>query len=177
MGSAHSRAPFHIRSRTSPQADDNLGTSPLGCGSPNPTLCDPCGSNSLRPSLGTRTHYAERLLTLGCRRLWHILYLTWFVVHLSSMGCVFPVGRHLEFGYGHMLQPIAFLAFRAVHGRISSRRSIGPMKMGKACLPTIRLRFGTKTAFDAFAYPLQYGRGIAHGLIEHHELDPAIAFV
>src|SRR5215471_8439896 len=51
------------------------------------------------------------------------------------------------------------------------------MKMGKACLPMIRLRFGTKLAFDALAHPLQDCSGIAHGFIEHQELDPAIAFV
>ena len=51
------------------------------------------------------------------------------------------------------------------------------MKMEIACFPTIWLRFGTKTAFDALAYPLQYCSGIAHRLVEHHELDLAIAFV
>jgi hypothetical protein len=51
------------------------------------------------------------------------------------------------------------------------------MKMGIACLPTIWLRFDTKTAFDALAYPLQYCSGIAHWLVEHHELESAIAFV
>src|SRR4029077_7517341 len=96
------------------------------------------------------THNVERvpegmLLTLGCRRLGHILHVTWFVVHLSSsMGSMFPLVLHLEFGDCHMLQPIAFLAFRAVHGGISSGRRVGPMKMVIACLPTIRLRFGTK---------------------------------
>ena len=41
----------------------------------------------------------------------------------------------------------------------------------------IRLRVGAKPAFDALAHPLQYGRRVAHWLVEHHELDPAIAFV
>ena len=93
------------------------------------------------------------------------------------MASVFPLVLHVEFGDGHMFQPIAFLAFRAMHGRIARRGGIGPMKMGKAGLPMIRLRFGTKPAFDALADPLQDGRGIAHGLIEHQELDPALAFV
>ena len=31
------------------------------------------------------------------------------------------------------------------------------MKMVKACLPTIRLRFGTKPTFDAFTDEQQYG--------------------
>ena len=51
------------------------------------------------------------------------------------------------------------------------------MKMVKACLPTSRLRFGTKLTFDAFTDEQQYRSGVAHWLIEHHELDPAIAFV
>src|SRR5687768_9280243 len=51
------------------------------------------------------------------------------------------------------------------------------MKMVKACLPTIRLRFGTKPTFDTFADEQQYCSGVAHWLIEHHEPDPAIAFV
>ena len=51
------------------------------------------------------------------------------------------------------------------------------MKMVIACLPTIRLRFGTKPTFDTFTDEQQYGSGVAHWLIEHHELDPAIAFV
>src|SRR5437773_11619650 len=51
------------------------------------------------------------------------------------------------------------------------------MKMVNACLPTIRLRFGTKPTFDAFTDEQQYCSAVAHWLIEHHELDPAIAFV
>jgi len=95
---------------------------------------------------------ARTLLTCGCHRLGRILHVAWFVVYFSSSMCsMFPLVVHLEFGYGHMLQPIAVLAFRAVHGGISSHGGIGPMKMAKACLPTIRLRFGTKPAFDALA--------------------------
>ena len=90
---------------------------------------------------------------------------------------MFPLGFKVKFAYCHMLQPIAFLAFRAVHRRISSRGRIGPMKMVKACLPTIRLRFGTKPAFDTLTDQQQLCSGIAHWLIEHHELHPAIAFV
>src|SRR5215472_7920713 len=93
------------------------------------------------------------------------------------MSSVFPLVLHVEFRDGHMLEPIAFLAFRPMHGGISSRWSRGPVKMAKAGLPMIRLRFGTKPAFDALADPLQDGRGIAHWLIEHQELDPAMAFV
>ena len=51
------------------------------------------------------------------------------------------------------------------------------MKMVKACLTTIRLGFGTKSTFDALTDEEQHGCGVAHWLIEHHELDPAIAFV
>ena len=51
------------------------------------------------------------------------------------------------------------------------------MKMVKACLPPIRLRFGTKPTFDTFTYEQQLCSGVAHELIEHHELDPAVTFV
>ena len=51
------------------------------------------------------------------------------------------------------------------------------MKMVKACLPTIRLRFGAKPTFDALADELQHCSRIAYGLIEHQELNPAIAFI
>ena len=51
------------------------------------------------------------------------------------------------------------------------------MKMGKAGLSMIRLRVGAKAAFDALAHPLQYGSGVAHWLVEHHELHPTIAFI
>ena len=51
------------------------------------------------------------------------------------------------------------------------------MKMVIARLATIRLRLDTKTAFDSFTDEQQYGSGVAHRLIEHHELNPAIAFV
>src|SRR6185295_12129501 len=93
------------------------------------------------------------------------------------MGSMFPLVLHLEFGDCHMLQPIAFLAFCAVHGGISSGRRVGPMKMVIACLPTIRLRFDTKPAFDACTYELQYRSRIAHWFVEHHKLHPAIAFI
>jgi hypothetical protein len=48
------------------------------------------------------------------------------------------------------------------------------MKMGKTCVPPIRLRFGAKPAFDALAYPLQCCSGVAHRLVEHHELYPLL---
>src|SRR5262245_14440086 len=51
------------------------------------------------------------------------------------------------------------------------------MKMVKACLPTIRLRFGAKPTFDALADELQHCSRIAYGLIEHQELHPPIAFI
>ena len=51
------------------------------------------------------------------------------------------------------------------------------MKMAKACLAPIWLRFSTKSAFDSFTDELQYSSGVAHRLIEHHKLDPAVAFV
>jgi hypothetical protein len=63
----------------------------------------------------TPPHDTESLLTLGCRRLRQILDVTWFIVRLSPMCRVFPVGRHVEFGYCYMLQPIPFLALRTVH--------------------------------------------------------------
>ena len=51
------------------------------------------------------------------------------------------------------------------------------MKMGIACLTTIRLRFGTKAAFDSFTYKQQYCGWVAHWLAEHHQPNPVIAFV
>src|SRR3954468_14814825 len=51
------------------------------------------------------------------------------------------------------------------------------MKMIKACLATIWLRFSTKTAFDSLTDELQYSSGVADRLIEHHKLDSAIAFI
>src|SRR5215467_7253259 len=92
----------------------------------------------------------ERLLfTLGSRRLGVILYLARFIVRLSPMCCMLSLWFVVELGDGHMLEPIPFLACRAVHGHIAGRRSVGPMKMVEACLPTVRLRFDTKCAFDA----------------------------
>ena len=51
------------------------------------------------------------------------------------------------------------------------------MKMVKACLATIGLGFDTKCGFDALTDEEQFGRRVADGLVEHHKLDPAIAFI
>src|SRR5678815_236107 len=59
--------------------------------------------------------------------------------------------RLLTFGcrrLGHILHGARFL----VRVSSTSSRRIDPMKMVKACLPPIRLRFGTKPAFDTFTY-------------------------
>src|SRR5262249_26444844 len=126
----------------------------------------------------TKAGLAEvTLLTRGSFRLGRILYLTGFVVRLASMSCMLSLGLIVELGDGHMLQPITFLTFRAVHGHIAGRRRIGAMKMVKTCFPTIGLRFGTKCALDALTDEQQFCRGVAHGFIEHQELHAAIAFV
>ena len=90
---------------------------------------------------------------------------------------MFSLGFIVELGNGHMLQPIPFLAFRAVHGCIAGHWCIGAMKMVKACLSTIWLRFDAKCAFDALPDEQQFCRRVADGFIEHQELDSAVAFI
>src|SRR5262245_36341714 len=104
-----------------------------------PAVATPNSNNAIRvmripPSKPTdETHYVEPLLfTLGSRRLGRILDLAGFVVRLSSMARMFALGLIVELCDGHMLEPIALLAFRTVHGRITGRRRIGAMKMVKA---------------------------------------------
>src|SRR5262249_47594181 len=120
---------------------------------------------------------AERSLTFGSRRLGRRLDLTGFIVRFSSMPRMLALGLIVEFGDGHMLEPIAFLTFRAVHRRVPGRWSIGPVKMVKACLAAIGLGFDTECTFDSLTDEQQFCRGIAYGLIEHQELDPAVAFI
>ena len=114
---------------------------------------------------------------LGSRRLRRILDLTGFVVRLSSMSRMLALGLIVELSDSHMLEPIPFLAFRTMHRRIAGRWGIDAVKMVKARLPTIGLRFDTKCAFHALTDEQQFCRGIAHGFIEHQELDPPVAFV
>ena len=58
-------------------------------------------------------------------------------MHLASMACMFAMGLEVKFPYCDMLQPRAFLAFRAVHGRTARCGSMAPMKMVIAGLPAI----------------------------------------
>ena len=58
-------------------------------------------------------------------------------MHLASMACMFAMGLEVKSPDCHMLQPIALLAFLAVHGRIARRGSMAPMKMVIAGLPAI----------------------------------------
>ena len=106
-----------------------------------------------------------------------MFYLTGCVVRLSSMSRMFSLGFIVELGDGHVFEPIAFFARCAVHGRITGRWRIGPMKMVKSRLSTIGLGFETKCAFDALTDEQQLRRRVSHSFVEHEELDPAIAFI
>lgn len=45
------------------------------------------------------------------------------------MPCVFSLVLHVELGDRDMFQPIPFLTFRPMHGRIPRSRGIDPMEM------------------------------------------------
>jgi len=51
------------------------------------------------------------------------------------------------------------------------------MKMVKPRLSAIGLRFDAELTFDSLTDEEQFRRGVAHGFIEHHELDTTMAFV
>src|SRR5690242_5493654 len=99
--------------------------------------------------------------TLGRRRLGRMFYLTGFVVCLPPVTRMFSLGLIVELGDGHMLEPISFLAFRAVHRGVARTRGVGAMEMVEPCPPAVRLRFDTECAFDALSDEEQFRGGIA----------------
>ena len=117
------------------------------------------------------------LLRLGRRRLGRIFYLTGFVVRLPPVTRMFSLGLIVELGDRHMLEPISFLAFRAVHRGVASTGGVRTMEMVEPGLPAVRLRFDAECAFDALTDEEQFRGGIADGFVEHQELDSAVAFI